>query len=125
MARPEAIRIRTRREGAAGTVEGLSYLGLSADYTVETELGPVPITDYEMQGGVLDTGTDRTPGVPAARGLSAARGLDVGEAAGSRCATLDCEVDTRQAFFLTHKGGSLRIRRIVAAFLFLGSANHG
>jgi hypothetical protein len=24
---------------------------------VETELGPVLITDYEMQGGVLDAGT--------------------------------------------------------------------
>jgi len=57
LARPEAIRIRTHGEGLAGTIQKVSYLGSSADYTVETELGPVLITDYEMQGGVLAAGT--------------------------------------------------------------------
>jgi iron(III) transport system ATP-binding protein len=57
LARPEAIRIRTQGEGLTGTIQKVSYLGSSADYTVETELGPVLITDYEMQGGVLSAGT--------------------------------------------------------------------
>jgi iron(III) transport system ATP-binding protein len=57
LARPEAIRIRTQGDGLAGSIQKVSYLGSSADYTVETELGPVLITDYEMQGGVLDAGT--------------------------------------------------------------------
>jgi iron(III) transport system ATP-binding protein len=57
LARPEAIRIRTQGDGLSGTVQKVSYLGSSADYTVETELGPVLITDYEMQGGVLPAGT--------------------------------------------------------------------
>ncbi|HSB68888.1 MAG TPA: ABC transporter ATP-binding protein [Candidatus Methylomirabilis sp.] len=56
LARPEAIRIRTQGDGLAGTVQKVSYLGSSADYTVETELGPVLITDYEMEGGVLRAG---------------------------------------------------------------------
>ncbi|RPI07823.1 MAG: ABC transporter ATP-binding protein [Zetaproteobacteria bacterium] len=57
LARPEAIRVRAQGEGLAGTVQKVSYLGSSADYTVETELGPVLITDYEMHGGVLPAGT--------------------------------------------------------------------
>jgi iron(III) transport system ATP-binding protein len=57
LARPEAIRIRTQGDGLPGTVQKVSYLGSSADYTVETELGAVLITDYEMQGGVLPAGT--------------------------------------------------------------------
>jgi iron(III) transport system ATP-binding protein len=57
LARPEAIRIRTVGDGLPGTVQKVSYLGSSADYTVETELGLVLITDYEMQGGVLSAGT--------------------------------------------------------------------
>jgi iron(III) transport system ATP-binding protein len=57
LARPEAIRVRTAGEGLAGTIQKVSYLGSSADYTVETELGPVLITDYEMHGGVLPAGT--------------------------------------------------------------------
>ena len=57
LARPEAIRVRPQGEGLAGTIEKVSYLGSSADYTVETELGPVLITDYEMQGGVIPAGT--------------------------------------------------------------------
>ncbi len=57
LARPEAIRVRTHGEGLSGTVQKVSYLGSSADYTVETELGPVLITDYEMHGGVLPAGT--------------------------------------------------------------------
>jgi iron(III) transport system ATP-binding protein len=56
LARPEAIRIRTQGDGLPGTVQKVSYLGSSADYTVETELGPVLITDYEMEGGVLRAG---------------------------------------------------------------------
>ncbi len=56
LARPEAIRVRPQGEGLAGTVQKVSYLGSSADYTVETELGPVLITDYEMRGGVLPAG---------------------------------------------------------------------
>jgi iron(III) transport system ATP-binding protein len=57
LARPEAIRVRPQGEGLAGTIQKVSYLGSSADYTVETELGSVLITDYEMQGGVLPAGT--------------------------------------------------------------------
>jgi iron(III) transport system ATP-binding protein len=57
LARPEAIRIRTQGTGLPGTVQKVSYLGSSADYTVETELGAVLITDYEMEGGVLSAGT--------------------------------------------------------------------
>jgi iron(III) transport system ATP-binding protein len=56
LARPEAIRVRPEGDGLAGTIQKVSYLGSSADYTVETELGPVLITDYEMQGGVLAAG---------------------------------------------------------------------
>ena len=56
LARPEAIRVRAEGQGLPGTVQKVSYLGSSADYTVETELGPVLITDYEMQGGVLRAG---------------------------------------------------------------------
>jgi iron(III) transport system ATP-binding protein len=57
LARPEAIRIRTDGAGLPGTIQKVSYLGSSADYTVETELGVVFITDYEMHGGVLAAGT--------------------------------------------------------------------
>jgi iron(III) transport system ATP-binding protein len=57
LARPESIRIRTQGAGLAGIVQKVSYLGSSADYTVDTELGPVLITDYEMEGGVLSAGT--------------------------------------------------------------------
>jgi iron(III) transport system ATP-binding protein len=57
LARPEAIRIRTLGDGLPGTIQKVSYLGSSADYTVETELGLVLITDYEMQGGVLPAGS--------------------------------------------------------------------
>jgi iron(III) transport system ATP-binding protein len=57
LARPEAIRIRTEGDGLAGTIQKVSYLGSSADYTVETELGAILITDYEMEGGVLNLGT--------------------------------------------------------------------
>jgi iron(III) transport system ATP-binding protein len=57
LARPEAIRIRTQGDGLPGRVQKVSYLGSSADYTIETELGVVLITDYEMHGGVLPAGT--------------------------------------------------------------------
>jgi len=57
LARPEAIKIRTRGDGLPGTIQKVSYLGSSADYTVETELGSILITDYAMEGGVLGTGT--------------------------------------------------------------------
>jgi iron(III) transport system ATP-binding protein len=57
LARPEAIRIRTQGDGLPGTVQKVSYLGSSADYTIETALGVVLITDYEMRGGVLPAGT--------------------------------------------------------------------
>ena len=57
-------RARRRRSGSGrratacpAPIQKVSYLGSSADYTVETELGPVLITDYEMQGGVLPAGT--------------------------------------------------------------------
>ncbi|HWU41662.1 MAG TPA: ABC transporter ATP-binding protein, partial [Candidatus Acidoferrum sp.] len=56
LVRPEAIRIRLRGEGLAGTIQKLSYLGSSADYTVNTALGPVLVTDYEMPEGVLPAG---------------------------------------------------------------------
>ncbi len=57
LARPEAIRIRVDGEGLGGTIQKVSYLGSSADYTVETTLGPILITDYEMAEGVLSMGT--------------------------------------------------------------------
>jgi iron(III) transport system ATP-binding protein len=57
LARPEAIQIRARGEGLPGTIQKVSYLGSSTDYTVETELGPILVTDSEMQGGVLRAGT--------------------------------------------------------------------
>jgi iron(III) transport system ATP-binding protein len=58
LARPEAIRIRTRGEGLPGTIQKVSYLGSSTDYTVETALGSVLVTDSEMQEGVLRVGTE-------------------------------------------------------------------
>jgi ABC-type Fe3+/spermidine/putrescine transport system ATPase subunit len=57
LARPEAIRIRTEGDGLAGTIQKVSYLGSSADYTVGTDLGPILITDYAMGSGVLSPGT--------------------------------------------------------------------
>ena len=56
LARPEAIRIHVEGEGLAGTIQKVSYLGSSADYTVETTLGPILVTDYAMAGGVLSAG---------------------------------------------------------------------
>jgi iron(III) transport system ATP-binding protein len=56
LARPEAIRITTEGEGLSGTIQKVSYLGSSADYSVETELGVILVTDYTMQGGVLPSG---------------------------------------------------------------------
>jgi iron(III) transport system ATP-binding protein len=57
LARPEAIRISPTGDGLAGTIQKVSYLGSAADYTVETELGPLLITDYAMEAGVLSAGT--------------------------------------------------------------------
>jgi iron(III) transport system ATP-binding protein len=57
LARPETIRIRTEGKGLAGTIQKVSYLGSAADYTVETTLGPVLITDYAMAEGVLPAGS--------------------------------------------------------------------
>ncbi len=57
LVRPEAIRIRTGGEGLRGTIQKVSYLGSSADYTVETELGPILITEYAMEDGVRAPGT--------------------------------------------------------------------
>ncbi len=57
LARPEAIRIKTEGDGLVGTIQKVSYLGSSADYTVESELGAILVTDYTMQGGVLRPGT--------------------------------------------------------------------
>ena len=57
LARPEAIHIRTEGDGLAGTIQKVSYLGSSADYTVGTDQGPILITDYAMEGGVLGPGT--------------------------------------------------------------------
>jgi iron(III) transport system ATP-binding protein len=57
LARPEAIRIKTEGAGLRGTIQKVSYLGSSADYTVETDLGSILITDYAMEGGVLKAGT--------------------------------------------------------------------
>ena len=56
LARPEAIRIRADGDGLTGTIEKVSYLGSSADYTVETALGSVLVTDYAITGGVLSAG---------------------------------------------------------------------
>jgi iron(III) transport system ATP-binding protein len=55
-ARPAAIRIHVHGEGLPGTIQKVSYLGSSADYTVETILGPILVTDYAMTGGVLSAG---------------------------------------------------------------------
>ena len=57
LARPEAIRIRTAGEGLTGTIQKVSYLGSAADYTVETTLGPILVTDYTMAEGVLLAGS--------------------------------------------------------------------
>ncbi len=56
LVRPEAIRIRSRGDGLAGTIQKLSYLGSAADYTVDTALGSVLVTDYDMSEGVLTAG---------------------------------------------------------------------
>ncbi|MCX5837245.1 MAG: ABC transporter ATP-binding protein [Deltaproteobacteria bacterium] len=56
LARPEAIRIHIDGEGLPGVIQKVSYLGSAADYTVETDLGPILITDYDMAGGVLASG---------------------------------------------------------------------
>jgi iron(III) transport system ATP-binding protein len=57
LARPETIRIHDQGEGLPGIIQKVSYLGSAADYTVETALGPILITDYDMAGGVLPSGT--------------------------------------------------------------------
>ncbi len=57
LVRPEAIRITAGGDGLAGTIQKVSYLGSSADYTVETELGAILVTDYTMAEGVLGTGS--------------------------------------------------------------------
>jgi iron(III) transport system ATP-binding protein len=57
LARPEAIRIMAEGAGLAGTIQKVSYLGSSTDYTVETDLGSILITDYAMEGSVLSAGT--------------------------------------------------------------------
>jgi iron(III) transport system ATP-binding protein len=57
LARPETIRIHDQGEGLPGIIQKVSYLGSAADYTVETALGPVLITDYDMANGVLPSGT--------------------------------------------------------------------
>jgi iron(III) transport system ATP-binding protein len=57
LARPEAIRIRSDGQGLAGTIQKVSYLGSAADYTVETALGPILVTDYAMAEGVLPSGS--------------------------------------------------------------------
>ena len=58
LARPETIRIRVGGEGLPGVIQKVSYLGSCADYTVETALGSVLITDYDMAEGVLASGTE-------------------------------------------------------------------
>jgi iron(III) transport system ATP-binding protein len=57
LARPEAIRLRTGGSGLPGLVKKVSYLGSSADYTVETELGSVLVTDFSVADGVLPAET--------------------------------------------------------------------
>jgi iron(III) transport system ATP-binding protein len=57
LARPEAIRISTAGEGLAGVVRKVSYLGSSADYTVDTELGSLLVTDFAVAEGVMPAGT--------------------------------------------------------------------
>jgi iron(III) transport system ATP-binding protein len=57
LARPETIRIHEGGEGLPGTIQKVSYLGSAADYTVETALGPILITDYDMACGVLPSGS--------------------------------------------------------------------
>ena len=46
----------TDGEGLAGIIQKVSYLGSAADYTVETALGPILVTDYAMAEGVLSSG---------------------------------------------------------------------
>jgi len=58
LARPETIRIRVGGEGLPGVIRKVSYLGSAADYTVETALGSILITDYDMAEGVLASGID-------------------------------------------------------------------
>ncbi len=56
LARPETIQIHEQGEGLPGVIRKVSYLGSAADYTVETELGSILITDYDMADGVLPAG---------------------------------------------------------------------
>src|SRR6185503_1124058 len=80
VARPEAIRIRVAAsmpppEGTlAGGIRQAAYLGAAAEYTVDTEVGVVAVTDALMPEGLLPAGTrvwltfspDRLAVLPAA-----------------------------------------------------------
>ena len=61
--RPEAIQIRSSAlasspEGAlAGQVRQTAYLGAAAEYTVDTEVGAVAVSDALMPEGLLPTGS--------------------------------------------------------------------
>jgi iron(III) transport system ATP-binding protein len=123
LARPEAIRVRPQGEGLAGTIQKVSYLGSSADYTVETELGSVLITDY-------DAGRRPAAGQPCAWSfcrwrLPAAGRVGIcrsrsANARGARGLRHGCRARPGRAFPLTGEGGSRRIRRVNAAFCFCG-----
>jgi hypothetical protein len=57
MARPEAIRLRQEGPGLPGVVEKVAYLGASAEYTVGTAAGPIQVSDYQVEAGLLAPGT--------------------------------------------------------------------
>ena len=61
-ARPEAVQIRPAAlpscpTGAlGGQIRQAAYLGAAAEYTVDTEVGAVAVTDALMPDGLLPTG---------------------------------------------------------------------
>jgi iron(III) transport system ATP-binding protein len=57
MARPEAIRLRQEGPGLPGVIEKVAYLGASAEYTVGTAAGPIQVSDYQVEAGLLAPGT--------------------------------------------------------------------
>ncbi len=62
--RPEAIRIRAAggtaspaADGLPGQVRHAAYLGAAVEYAIDTEVGPVAVTDPAMVDGVLPPGS--------------------------------------------------------------------
>lgn len=59
MIRPEDIHIDpTVKKGLKGVVKYAMYEGATNDYTVETEVGELSISDYKSEGGFCERGTE-------------------------------------------------------------------